>query len=110
MSAAKRVARSFRHGYFFRVKGSSRVSGTAVPEAQTGEILPMKIPDEREGSMNRCDWLNCLAVGHFDGVDTTLLNALGRKNILINEGRFIYLCPQHFRSGVAHFNPDEIRK
>ena len=70
----------------------------------------MKIPDEPEASMNPCDWLNCLAIGHFDGVDATLLNALGRTNIPVHEARFIYLCPQHFRRGVAHFNPDEIRK
>ena len=41
----------------------------------------MKIPDEPEPSMSRCDWLNCLAIGHFDGVDTTLLNTIERSGI-----------------------------
>ena len=31
--------------------------------------------------MSRCDWLNCLAIGHFDGVDTTLLNTIERSGI-----------------------------
>jgi len=71
----------------------------------------MKITtDELETSKNRCDWLNCLAIGHFDGVDTSLLNTEGRKNIPVNDTRFIYLCAKHFRIGVAHFNPDEVRK
>ena len=68
------------------------------------------ITDEPEIEMNRCDWLNCRAIGLFDGVRISLLNTEGRKNILVNDTRFIYLCPKHFRRGVAHFNPDEIRK
>ena len=70
----------------------------------------MKATEEQESTMNRCDWLNCFAIGLFDGVNPTLLNDIGRQNIPINETRFIYLCPQHFRRGVAHFNPDEVRK
>jgi hypothetical protein len=31
--------------------------------------------------MNRCDWVDCFQEGIFDGVDTLLLNAEGRKNI-----------------------------
>ena len=70
----------------------------------------MIIVDEEESAMNRCDWVDCLAVGLFDGVNPALLNDIGRKNISVNETRFIYLCAQHFRRGVAHFNPDEVRK
>jgi hypothetical protein len=70
----------------------------------------MRVADEQESAMNRCDWLDCLAVGLFDGVTASLLNTEGHKNISVNETRFIYLCPMHFRRGVAHFNPDEVRK
>ena len=71
----------------------------------------MIVADETgDRQMNCCDWGNCLAVGPFDGVNKSLLNAVGRKNISVNETRFIYLCPQHFRRGVAYFNPDEVRK
>ena len=67
-------------------------------------------PISREKAMNRCDWRECLADGLFDGINPTLLNDVGRQNISVKETRFIYLCPQHFRRGVAHFNPDEVRK
>jgi hypothetical protein len=45
--------------------------------------------------MNRCDWGECHEVGILDGVDTSLPNNEGRKNISLDEGRFrfIYLCP-----------------
>jgi len=58
--------------------------------------------------MNRCDWVDCFQEGIFDGVDTLLLNAEGRKNTLDeNRSRFIYLCPEHFELGVGKLNPDE---
>ena len=69
----------------------------------------MIITDELESEMNRCDWQNCRAIGIFDAVNAILLNAEGLKNIPVTESRFIYLCPHHFRRGVAHFKPDEVR-
>lgn len=42
-------------------------------------------------------------MGILDGVDTSLLNNEGRKNISLDESRsrFIYLCPKHFELGVG---------
>ncbi len=90
-------------------------TGAAGPEARTltkggGPAMSLQVIRESEGQMNRCDWRECLAAGLFDGVHTSLLNTIGRENIPVNDTRFMYLCPKHFRRGVAHFNPDEVRK
>jgi len=64
-------------------------------------------------AMNRCDWIGCSAIGLFDGIDSSLLNSEGRKNVPFDENRsrFIYLCPEHFELGVGNFNANEdVRK
>ena len=59
--------------------------------------------------MNRCDGAECHEVGILDGVDTSLLNNEGRKNISLDESRsrFIYLCPKHFELGVGQLTSDK---
>ena len=60
-------------------------------------------------SMNRCDWADCIEIGIFDGVTNSLLNAEGRKNVVIDEtaARFTFLCPKHFELGVANLKLNE---
>jgi len=59
--------------------------------------------------MNRCDWTGCSAIGLFDGVDSSLLNIEGQKNVRLDENRsrFIYLCPDHFELGVGNLKSNE---
>jgi len=56
--------------------------------------------------MNRCDWIDCLEMGLWDGVENVLLNSEGQRNVLTKEAptRFTYLCPKHFALGVATLN------
>ena len=44
-----------------------------------------------------------MEMGILDGVDMSLLNDEGRKNIFLDEttARFIYLCEKHFELGVG---------
>ena len=56
--------------------------------------------------MNRCDWVDCLEVGVFDGVASTLLAAKGQKNIREVSRRFVYLCPEHFKLALATSNDE----
>ena len=48
-------------------------------------------------------------MGILDGVDTSLLNNEGRKNISLDESRsrFIYLCPKHFELEVGTLRRNE---
>jgi hypothetical protein len=59
--------------------------------------------------MNRCDWADCTEMGILDGVEMSLLNNEGRKNILLSESpsRFIYLCEKHFELGVGQLTSDK---
>ena len=59
--------------------------------------------------MNRCDWAECMEIGILDGVEMSLLNEEGRKNIFLDESRsrFIYLCAKHFELGVGQLTPDK---
>ena len=58
--------------------------------------------------MNRCDWADCIDAGLFEGVNASLINAEGRKNISLdkNRVRFIYLCPMHFDLGVGNHHAE----
>lgn len=60
--------------------------------------------------MNRCDWIECREIGLWDGVENSLLNAEGRKNIRVTEAptRFTYLCPKHFALGVGILNQGKV--
>jgi hypothetical protein len=50
----------------------------------------------------RCDWIGCVEVGFFDGVQKTLLNAEGRKNIAETRRTFVILCSHHLKLGVSN--------
>jgi hypothetical protein len=61
---------------------------------------------QRQGDdMNKCDWTDCVKVGLFDGVENTLLNAEGQKNVGKEFRRFLYLCPEHFKLAIG--KPDK---
>jgi hypothetical protein len=49
----------------------------------------------------RCDWIGCLEVGFFDGVQKTVLNAEGRKNITETRRTFVFLCTKHFKLAMG---------
>ena len=59
--------------------------------------------------MNRCDWADYMEMGILDGVEMSLLNDEGRKNIFLDEmtSRFIYLCEKHFELAVGQFTSDK---
>jgi hypothetical protein len=50
-----------------------------------------------------------MEMGILDGVDTSLLNDEGRKNVFLAESpsRFIYLCERHFELGVGQLTSDK---
>ena len=60
--------------------------------------------------MNRCDWIDCYEIGLWDGLENSLLNAEGRKNVRVTESatRFTYPCPKHFQLGVGRLNQDKV--
>jgi len=60
---------------------------------------------DKEDDMNKCDWTDCVKVGLFDGVENTLLNAEGQKNVGKEFRRFLYLCPEHFKLAIG--KPDK---
>jgi hypothetical protein len=59
------------------------------------------MPLELEKDQNRCDWMGCVEVGFLNGVQKTLLNNEGRKNIPATVHRFVFLCDNHFQLGVS---------
>ena len=72
--------------------------------AGPGYISPRSV--QRQGdNMNKCDWTDCVKVGLFDGVENTLLNAEGQKNVGKEFRRFLYLCPEHFKLAIG--TPDK---
>jgi hypothetical protein len=50
--------------------------------------------------VTRCDWAHCL-MREFDGVHSTLLNALGRTHVVKVSDRFVFLCRKHFKLAVG---------
>jgi len=50
-----------------------------------------------------------MEMGILDGVEMSLLNDEGRKNIFLDErtSRFIYLCEKHFELGVGQLTSDK---
>jgi hypothetical protein len=50
-----------------------------------------------------------MEIGILDGVEMSLLNEEGRKNIFLDESRsrFMYLCAKHFELGVGQLTPDK---
>ena len=48
-----------------------------------------------------CDWIGCRETGFFDGVQKSLLNAEGRKNITETRRTFVFLCTKHFKLAVG---------
>ena len=53
--------------------------------------------------VTRCDWAHCLR-REFDGVHSTLLNAVGRTNVVKASDRFVFLCGKHFKLAAGDTN------
>ena len=65
--------------------------------------MPQSMSLARQEDTNmRCDWIGCLEVGFFDGVQKTVLNAEGRKNITETRRTFVVLCPEHVMLSVGN--------
>jgi hypothetical protein len=54
----------------------------------------------------KCDWIGCLETGFFDGLDKTRLTEQGKKHIFPFL-KLIFLCPYHFKLGVARLKNEE---
>lgn len=76
-----------------------------VISKECSELLLGHLRTGTSVSANRCDWSNCSEMGILDGVNTVLLNAETRNN-LIPHSRFVFLCPKHFKIAMANLNLD----
>jgi hypothetical protein len=81
---------------------SFRGAFIAVPEPR---YIHAARCSDKEDDMDKCDWADCVKVGLFDGVENTLLNAEGQKNVGKDFRRFLYLCPEHFKLAIG--TPDK---